>query len=299
MIQAFVSFVKGCVTAVTLALNTLVGFTCMIPFALLKLLLPFLWVRHICDTALNAIAETWIWVNCLWMKAVGHTRWTVSGTDGFDAKGWYLVSSNHQSWVDILVLQWVFNRRIPLLKFFIKHELIYVPIIGLAWWALDFPFMKRRGGASAQKDLETARKACEKYKVIPTSVISFMEGTRFTQRKHDQQHAPYTHLLKPKTGGVGMALETMGELFDCLVDVTIVYPHGVPTFTDLLTGRLEEVVVTVRREPIPKTLLVGADGRPAERTKIQAWINGLWQAKDAEIAEILARAPGASQGGQR
>ncbi len=97
-----------------------------------------------------------------------------------------------------------------------------------------------------------------------------------------------------------MALETMGDLFDCLVDVTIVYPHGVPTFTDLLTGRIEDIVVTVRQQPIPKHLLVNADGRPADRAKVQAWINGLWQAKDAEIAEILASAQTSAQpSGQR
>lgn len=288
MTQAIVSFVKASVTGVTLMVNTVLGFTCMIPFALAKLLLPFRWVRHICDTALNAIAETWIGVNCVWMKLVGRTRWDVSGLEGLQRKGWYLVSSNHQSWVDILVLQWVFNRRIPLLKFFIKHELIYVPIIGLAWWALDFPFMKRRGGGSAQKDLETARKACEKFKVIPTSVISFMEGTRFTPHKHDQQNSPYTHLLKPKTGGVGMALETMGELFDSMVDVTIVYPGGVPTFMDLLAGRIDDVVVTVRQVPIPKELLVNAQGKAADRSTLQAWINGVWQAKDAEISQLTA-----------
>lgn len=288
MTQAIVSFVKATLAAVTLVVNTVLGFTCMIPFALVKLLLPFRWVRHICDTALNAIAETWISVNCVWMKLVGRTRWDVSGLEGLQRKGWYLVSSNHQSWVDILVLQWVFNRRIPLLKFFIKHELIYVPIIGLAWWALDFPFMKRRGGGSAQKDLETARKACEKFKVIPTSVISFMEGTRFTPHKHGQQNSPYTHLLKPKTGGVGMALETMGELFDSMVDVTIVYPGGVPTFMDLLAGRIDDIVVTVRQVPIPKELLVNAQGKAADRSTLQAWINGVWQAKDAEISQLTA-----------
>lgn len=288
MIRSLVSFVKAVVASVVLAVNTVVIFSSMIPFALLKLALPFQAVRRVTDFVLNRLASGWIAVNGVWMAAVGRTRWQVSGMEGFSPRGWYLVSSNHQSWVDILVLQKVFLGRIPFLKFFIKHELIYVPIMGLAWWALDFPFMKRRGGASAQKDLETARKACEKFKVIPTSVISFMEGTRFTQHKHDQQHSPYTHLLKPKTGGVGMALETMGELFDCLVDVTIVYPNGVPTFMDLLTGRIGEIVVTVRQQPIPKELLLGADGRPAERSKLQAWINGLWQAKDAEITQLMA-----------
>lgn len=279
---------KALFASLVLLINTLFHITFLLPLALVKLVLPFRFVRRVIDAVLSAIAESWIGVNKFWMNAVGRTRWQVSGADGLRYRGWYLVSCNHQSWVDILVLQWVFNRKIPLLKFFIKHELIYVPIMGLAWWALDFPFMKRRGGASAQKDLETARKACEKFKVIPTSVISFMEGTRHTPAKHAQQKSPYRHLLKPKTGGVGMALETMGELFDGMVDVTIVYPGGVPTFMDLMTGRIPEVIVRVQTRPIPKELLVDEQGQAADRAVLQRWINGLWEEKDAEIAQIKA-----------
>jgi 1-acyl-sn-glycerol-3-phosphate acyltransferase len=288
MLHRIASLFKGVVASAILVASTAVHFSILFPLSLVKLVLPFRFVRLVIDFVLNNVAESWIAVNCFWMALVGRTRWQVSGADQFRYKGWYLVSSNHQSWVDILVLQKVFNRKIPLLKFFIKHELIYVPIMGLAWWALDFPFMKRRGGASAQKDLETARKACEKYKVIPTSVISFMEGTRYTPAKAQEQKTPYKHLLRPKTGGVGMALETMGELFNCLVDVTIVYPHGVPTFVDLLTGRLDEVIVSVRQVPIPKDLLVNEKGEPAPRARLQAWVNDLWAAKDHEIDQINA-----------
>ena len=281
---------KALFASLLLFFSTLFHISFLLPLALVKLVLPVRMVRRVIDAVLSAIAESWIGVNKFWMNAVGRTRWQVTGLDGLRHRGWYLVSCNHQSWVDILVLQWVFNRKIPLLKFFIKHELIYVPVMGLAWWALDFPFMKRRGGASAQKDLETARQACEKFKVIPTSVISFMEGTRNTPTKHAQQNSPYKHLLKPKTGGVGMALETMGELFDCMVDVTIVYPGGVPTFMDLLTGRIGEVIVNVQQRSIPTELLVDAQGRPADRTTLQRWINGLWVEKDAEIEQIKAGA---------
>jgi len=166
--------------------------------------------------------------------------------------------------------------------------LIYVPVMGLAWWALDFPFMRRKGGASAKKDLETARKACEKFRVIPTSVISFMEGTRYSPEKAAQTKSPYRHLLKPKTGGVGMALETMGEMFNSLLDVTIVYPHGVPTMIDLITGKIEDVIVTVRQVPIPKTLLVNEQGEAPPRAALQAWINTMWLAKDGEIERLTA-----------
>lgn len=288
MLQRIVSAIKGTLASIVLTLNTLIVFSIMIPFALIKLLLPFRIVRVFTDFVLNNLAEIWIAINGMWINAVGGTRWHVRGLEKFNYRGWYLVSSNHQSWVDILVLQKVFNKRIPLLKFFIKHELIYVPIMGLAWWALDFPFMKRKGGASARKDLETARKACEKFRVIPTSVISFMEGTRYTAAKAKEMQTPYKHLLKPKTGGIGMALETMGEMFDSLVDVTIVYPHGVPTFMDLLTGKIDEVIVNVRQLPIPKHLLVDEKGEPPSRAALQEWINGMWAEKDREIEQLRA-----------
>jgi 1-acyl-sn-glycerol-3-phosphate acyltransferase len=290
MFQRLVHVVKATLASAILSVNTLVIFTAMIPFALIKLLLPAQSVRRLMDATLNWQAEVWVGINGLWINAVGRTRWQITGVEQFKRQGWYLVSSNHQSWVDILVLQKVFSGRIPLLKFFIKKELIYVPVIGLAWWALDFPFMSRKGGkVSAAKDLETARKACEKFRVVPTSVISFLEGTRFTQSKHDVQQAPYQHLLKPKTGGIGMALAVMGEQFDAMLDVTIVYPQGVPTFTDLICGKLHEVIVDVRQVPIPADLTTDSGTDPTYRPRLQTWINGLWAEKDRRINELAAK----------
>jgi 1-acyl-sn-glycerol-3-phosphate acyltransferase len=288
MIQRISSVLKWFLTSVTLMVNTLTVFALMIPFALIKLVLRVPVVRRPVDAVLNALATIWIDINGVWMALVGRTRWHVLGATRFDPKGWYLVSSNHQSWVDILVLQKLFNRKIPMLKFFIKHELIYVPVIGLAWWALDFPFMKRRGGATAAQDLAKARESCEKFKLVPTSVISFVEGTRYTPAKAKEQKSPFQHLLRPKIGGVGMALETMGELFQSMLDVTIVYPKGVPTFVDLLTGQLSDVIVSVREVPIPGQLLVNERGEAPPRAALQTWVNEMWQAKDAEIAQLKA-----------
>ncbi|MDE2402362.1 MAG: acyltransferase [Burkholderiales bacterium] len=289
MLARLVSFAKATLASTALTLNTVIMCTSLIPFALAKLLLPFRSVRRVADVVNNALADIWVNNNGLWINAVGRTQWQVTGASGFKRYGWYLVSSNHQSWVDILVLQKVFGGKIPLLKFFIKKELIYVPIIGLAWWALDFPFMSRKGGkASAAKDLETARKACEKFRVVPTSVISFLEGTRFTPAKHDQQRSPYQHLLKPKTGGIAMALATMGEQFDAMLDVTIVYPDGVPTFTDLICGKLHHVIVDVRQIQIPTDLKTDPGNDPTYRARLQTWINGLWAAKDRHLDELGA-----------
>ena len=149
--------------------------------------------------------------------------------------------------------------------------------------------MRRKGSGSAAKDLEAARKACAIFRLNPTSVISFMEGTRVTPSKHQQQKSPYKHLLKPKTGGVAMALETIGEQFECLLDVTIVYPHGVPTFSDLLCGRVKDVIVNVHRREIPADLKIVTEADTAYRQRLQHWINDLWAAKDREIDETLAK----------
>lgn len=281
------STLKGSFASSVLAANAVAICSGMIPFALLKLALPFAAVRRGVDRVLMTLAEGWIAINGGWMALVRRTHWDVAGLEGLRRRGWYLVSSNHQSWVDILVLQKVFHRKVPFLKFFLKRQLLFVPVMGLAWWALDFPFMRRRSGSRA-RDLATAREACEKFRLIPTSVMNFLEGTRFSPAKREAQGSPYRHLLKPKVGGLATALAAMGERFDALLDVTIVYPGGVPTFWDLLSGRLHRVVVRVSERKIPAELLNGDyEGDPVFRARIQAWVHELWLEKDHHIEALV------------
>ena len=287
MLQRIGTILKGSFASSVLVANVVAFCSGMVPVALLKLALPVGALRRGTDRTLNGLAEGWIAVNGWWMALVQRHRWDVAGLEGLRRKGWYLVSSNHQSWVDILVLQKVFHRRVPFLKFFLKRQLLFVPIIGLAWWALDFPFMKR-GTGSRKQDLAAARKACERFRQIPTSVMNFLEGTRFSRAKHDAQQSPYRNLLKPKVGGLATALSAMGERFDALLDVTIVYPEGVPSFWDLLSGKVKQVVVRVRELDIPKDLLGGDyEGDPAFRARMQAWVQDMWAEKDRGIGEIL------------
>ncbi len=283
---------RGAFTAVLLALNTGVVALSLVPPALLKLLLPLRGVRRRCDRVMNALASRWVANNRAWMVAVRpQAVWDVQGLDGLNPRGWYLVSSNHQSWVDILVLQRVFHGRIPFLKFFLKQELIWVPVIGLAWWALDFPFMKRgRGSGARQNDLKTTREACEKFKLIPTTVMNFVEGTRFTPAKHAAQGSPYRHLLKPKIGGLGVALSAMGEQFEALLDVTLVYPQGAPSFWQLLSGQVEAVTVRVQRREIPAEVRGGDPVRDREqRQRIGHWVEAQWRDKDALIDALTGQ----------
>ena len=297
MLSSLPPVLRGVVVSCTLALSTPVLTFSMMPPALIKLLVPNVAVRRSCDRMLTALAAAWVAINNAWINAVRPRHlpdWDVQGMEGLDPQGWYLVSANHQSWVDILVLQRIFHGRIPFLKFFLKKELIWVPVIGLAWWALDFPFMKRGKGSGARSsDLATTRAACRKFKRIPTSVINFVEGTRFTPAKHAQQRSPYRHLLKPKIGGVGVALATMGEQFTALVDVTIVYPGGAPRFWDLMCGRVEAIQVRVQTRPIPADLLGGDPvGDKDYRRRLSDWVDGQWRDKDALIDQLLRAAPG-------
>jgi len=279
----------GLVALLLLAGNTLVWCSALFLLALLKLLLPVARLRAPIDHALNWVATQWISGNCAWMRLTQRTRWDVDGTPTLSPRRWYLVTCNHQSWVDIFVLQRVFNRRIPLLKFFLKQELFYVPVMGLAWWALDFPFMKRRS-TRGRADVETGRRACERFARVPTSVMNFVEGTRMTPGKRARQRSPYRHLLKPKTGALAASLESLGGKFAAALDVTIVYPGGVPSFWDFLRGRIPEIVVRYREVALPAGVAGGPASPGETRDRLAAWVSGVWASKDALIEDILAPA---------
>jgi 1-acyl-sn-glycerol-3-phosphate acyltransferase len=227
----------------------------------------------------------------------------VRGLDGLDPQAWYLVIANHQSWVDILALQSVLNRRIPFLKFFLKQQLRWVPVLGLAWWALDMPFMKRYSRAELERqptlrgtDLATTRRACERFRDIPTSVINFVEGTRFTLAKQAASASPYRHLLAPRAGGVAFVLAAMRTTLKELLDVTIAYPAGVGGLWALCSGRVVHIVIEVERRPLETWLSEGDySADPAFKARFQAWLAALWSAKDARLARLLAApAPGAT-----
>lgn len=245
--------IKGVLVLIPIVLNIVFWFIPIMVFAIVRLILPFAAVRKFTSRILIACGENWISVNN-WLEDVTQDiSWHFSGNERLRRNDWYLVLANHQSWVDIIVLQRALNRRIPFLKFFIKHVLIWVPFLGLAWWAMDMPFMKRYSRAYLEKypekrgqDLEATRRSCERFSEVPTSVINFVEGTRFTPEKHARTESPYQHLLPPKAGGIAFALSVMGEQFRSMLDVTVVYPDGSPTFWDLVTGRLHNVAVNHR-----------------------------------------------------
>jgi 1-acyl-sn-glycerol-3-phosphate acyltransferase len=257
--------------------------------------LPLRSLRRALDRILMAIAASWISFNTWMIRSLTHTRFIVETPRTLRRDGHYLVMANHQSWVDIPILQAVLNRKVPLLRFFLKSQLFWVPLLGLAWWALDFPFMKRysrdvlsKRPELAGRDIAATRRSCAKFRDIPVSVMNFVEGTRFTPAKHARQASPFAHLLKPKAGGVGFVLDAMGDALHSLLDVTLVYPHGRPTIADLFSDRVPEAHVRVVERPIPRELIGGDyENDQQVRVRVQRWINEIWREKDAVISRTL------------
>lgn len=287
---------RGVLALLLFILNTVLWCTPFYLVLLIKLAIPQrraqLWLAEV----LIQIAECWISGNNLITDLTQRIEWDVQGLDGLQRDDWYLVSANHQSWVDIVVLQRIFNRRIPFLKFFIKQQLIWMPMLGGVWWGLDFPFMKRhsaeylaRHPEARDQDWETTRRICARFRDTPTTLLNFLEGTRFRPDKQARQQSPYQYLLRPKAGGLAFVLEALAERLHTLLDVTIIYPEGRSTFLDLLLGRIGRVIVRVRPLEIPAELLGGDYRGDAEyRAAIQRWLGQLWADKDALIAETLA-----------
>jgi 1-acyl-sn-glycerol-3-phosphate acyltransferase len=135
-------FLKGALAFVLLVFNTLFWCAFLLTIAIFKLLFPIESWKRLCTRLIINIGECWIYCNGIWIRLLHKPQWTVEGFESLDTSNWYLSVANHQSWADIFVLQDITNRKIPMLKFFMKHVLIWVPVIGLAWWALDMPFFK-------------------------------------------------------------------------------------------------------------------------------------------------------------
>ncbi|RPJ17983.1 MAG: acyltransferase [Desulfobacteraceae bacterium] len=296
MLNFLPTYIRGALSLILYAANTIFWTIPIFAAAFLKLIMPF-WKKHY-TRLLTCIADKWILINTFNQKLMNNIRWDVKGLEGLKQDGWYLVLANHQSWTDILVLQRIFHRKIPFLKFFLKKELIWVPFLGIAWWALDFPFMKRYSKAFLDKyphlkgkDIEITRKACEKFKTLPVSVMNFVEGTRFTPEKHKIQKSPYYNLLNPKAGGVAFVLSAMGEQLHQIVNVTIVYPDGSKSFWDFICGKIGEIRVRVEILPVNGEIIGDYVNNAEFRENFQKWINSLWQQKDMRIHSMLNHLP--------
>ncbi len=274
-------------------LNTAIVSLLIGVMALLKLLVPVAAIQQVLTRGCNFVMYGWLCGNALMLRLVNRVEWEIHDNTNLNRNGWHMVICNHQSWADIVLLGDIFRNRLPVPKFFLKHDLLYVPFVGLACWGLDMPFMRRytrqqllKNPALRGKDVTTAREACAKFRTIPTTVINFVEGSRFTPEKREQTKSPYQHLLTPKPAGLAMAINVLGEQFEKIVNVTLAYPDNEERpFHDMLTGRLTRIQVWI--EEIPVTDVQRGDymqDKPFKRG-FQQWLSDVWQRKDQLLNE--------------
>ncbi|EPC04343.1 acyltransferase [Litchfieldella anticariensis FP35 = DSM 16096] len=285
------STLKGLVSLVLLIAVTLFWAVPLFALTLLKLVTPTRVLRRCVLRGLNHVALNWIGTNLWWMRRWLKPELTVHLPAGLSPQQWWLVISNHRSWTDIFMLQMALHRRIPMPRFFLKRELIWVPIVGLAWWALEFPFMRRykrdqleKNPDLAQVDREATERMCQRAREMPIAIYNFVEGTRFTPAKRDAQQSPFRHLLRPKAGGTAQVISLMGERLSGILDVTLRYASPNPTFWGFLCGREGPIHLHARRLDVPSWMLQGDYHQdPHYKERFHSWLNGLWYEKDGAL----------------
>ena len=287
MLSFLPGVLRGILAVIILVINLLFWFIPLFPVAIVKLAVPLKPVRKSTDAILNFICTTWARGNGFFLMLLNDIEWDVQGDANLSMNKWYLVLANHQSWADIVVLQYILNNRIPYFRFFLKQQLVWLPIFNFVWAALDYPYMKRYSKTFLKKhphlkgkDIETTRKSCEKFRDTPVAIMNFVEGTRFTDEKHQRQKSNYRYLLNPKAGGIAFVLSAMGNQLNAILDVTIKYhPHAMGIW-HFLCGRIHKVSVRIRSIPVAEDLIgdYASDGQ--FKIAFRKWINQLWHEKD-------------------
>ena len=217
----------------------------------------------------------------------------VINNEKYDMNKWYMAMSNHQSWADIFVLLTVANKKIPLLKFFMKKELWWIPFVFLANKTLNMPFVNRHSKKAIEKnpslrtkDYENTLKSCKRFLRAPSTIFSYAEGTRFTSEKHKAQNSKYKNLLQPKIGGMATALSAMPEI-DTLINFSVVYKSKKRSAWSFLNGEMKDVKVFIKSYKIPENLKnrnYGSDH--LYREEFKEWIEEIWDEKDRKIDEL-------------
>lgn len=231
------------------------------------------------------------------MTLFNKINWKIVGDEGLSKNSWYLILANHQSWLDIFVLSHITRTRTPEPKYFLKESLKKVPFIGMACWALDMPFMKRYSKSFLKKnphligsDIETTKRSCLKFKNKPTTIINFVEGTRFTKKKHQAQNNGFQHLLTPKAGGIAFTLASMGEQFDKILNITLIYPkNNGHIMKDMLKGQLKEIIVDIEQISDIDTIRGNYIEDINYKRDFHRWLKSIWQKNDTKIHNYLSK----------
>ncbi len=286
-------YIKGCLGYLCIAINTVIITILVAPFALLKKYSSQTIVKKYCLICLHKLGYIWITINYYTIKLLNNITWQVSGLEhlqNLPQDKWYLLISNHQSWNDVFILQFLFKDYLPFQKYFVKEEMRNFPLMGFIWESIDCPFLKRVDKDKIKAnpelsglDLLEIREKSKKFKLVPSTIVSFVEGTRYSVAKHSQQDSPYKHLLKPKAGGIACTLSELHREIKAVIDVTLVSLPRNADLWDMYTGNVKKIAVNIRYLEIPEWMTEKhRNNKNYEEYKeeFQSWLNSIWAEKD-------------------
>ena len=287
------SNIIGFFTFILIIVELIIGFGTLTIVNIPRAIFPFKSLKIKLSKISNTIGEYTVYGLKIIMKIMHRDSMQVFDNNEFDKNQWYMAVSNHQSWADIFILLVAAHKRIPLLKFFMKKELAWIPFVFLANKTLNMPFVNRHSKEAIRKDpslrtkdYENTVKACKRFLRSPSTIFSYAEGTRYTKEKHLDQQSPYNNLLIPKIGGMATALSAMPKI-KTLVDYSVVYGSEKREAWSFLCGDMNKVQILVKKYEIPEKLKEKNylnDGQYREDFKM--WIEDIWQQKDKNIDKL-------------
>ena len=288
------SFIKYPIHFLLQAINLTIWGIVIISLGFLKVLIPIPALQGLINTTTGKMEKAFGVCSVFLINFFNKVDWDIELDQSLSNENWYLLISNHMSWLDIILIMHLSVGRFPPPKFFLKKELIWVPFVGLGAWALDMPFMQRYSRSFLEKnphlkgkDVEATRKSCSKFRTIPTTVVNFVEGSRCTPEKQQEKNSQFTHLLPPKAGGIAFTLSAMGEQFTHVLDATITYPQNRGNVMhDLLCGNLKQVIIRIEAKPVSSDLVGDYFNDEDFRERFQLWLNETWREKDQKLIAL-------------
>ena len=287
------SSVIGLITFLLILIELIIGFGTLAIINIPRGIIPLKIFKIYLAKVSNIIGDLTVYGLKLIMLLMHGNNISIINNQEFDRNEWYMAMSNHQSWADIFILLVAANYKLPLLKFFMKRELWWIPFVFLANKTLNMPFVNRHSKKEIEQnpslrnqDYKNTLKSCKRFLRTPSTIFSYAEGTRFTDEKHDQQGSPYNNLLSPKIGGMATALSAMPNI-NTLVDYTVVYKSKKRDAWSFLKGDMKHVKVLVTKYKIPDNLKNrNYANDKGYRDEFKNWIEAIWAEKDKKIEEL-------------
>jgi 1-acyl-sn-glycerol-3-phosphate acyltransferase len=241
--------------------------------AILRALLPFFVVKRFTFGLVDSVYRIAVRIDGWWFIKVLKLKFVIDDENEVLSKlkssDNPLIICNHQSWFDVFLLQTIISTHGPILKFLIKAELLWVPVLGWVCIVLNFPRLKRKGDrTSRQRDLQVAQSASSGLSLTPGALLLFPEGTRFSKEKHALQNSQYQSLLQPKPGGFSVIRDSLTSP-TMIIDVSIRYQSNDRDCWRCMSGQVDDIYVKVSATS------------SADVSDSIEWLDKCWVTKDA------------------